>query len=93
MIKEIRINYLNGCSVCGPHVQEFNSKEEAIKTLESDLDNWYFDCPEYAEHVVCKVLDQVREDDYDEVVDEIGVITIDTSDVDSYIEPFDLDWE
>lgn len=93
MVNKIRIEYLNGCSVCTPHTQEFNSKEEAIKTLEADLDNWYFDCPEYAENVVYNVLCRVREDEFDDEVGEIGIITIDTSIVDDYLDPLDLDWE
>ena len=91
-MKRIRIEYLNGCSVCGPHVQEFNSKEEAIKQLESDYDNWYFDCPEYAENVVYSVLCQVREEEFDEIVDNTEVITVDTSVVDNCLDPFEVDW-
>lgn len=76
----IVIEFTGGCEVCDANIQKFNSKEEAINWLEDALDNWYFDCPEYAEKVIYPVLCQVRTEEWDdELADGTKIVSINTS--------------
>lgn len=81
--EKIIINFTGGCKVCSENTQEFNSKEEAINWLEDTLDNWYFDCPEYAEKIIYPVLCQVKEENWDdELLDGTKIVSINTSFID-----------
>lgn len=81
----IVIVFNNGCEICDANIQKFESKEEAINWLEDSLDNWYVDCPEYAEEVIYPVLCQVRAEEWDEELsDGTKVVSIDTSFMDAF---------
>ena len=48
--------------------------------LEDALDNWYADCPKYAEEVIYPVLCQVRTEEWDdELADGTKIVSINTS--------------
>lgn len=81
----IVIEFNGGCEVCAANLQKFNSKEEAINWLENALDNWYFDCPEYAEEAIYPVLCQVRAEEWDdELADGTKIVSINTSFIDAF---------
>ena len=85
MEEKIVIEFTGGCEVCAANTQKFESKEEAINWLEDTLDNWYFDCPEYAEEVIYPTLCKVREEEWDdELSDGTKVVSINTAFLDAF---------